>query len=130
LKSSDAVVGTSPKQNFGDFLNQRKRWLSKWTLHKKLGIVLSVLLTLIDNLVMIGGWIGMMTGLISYWFLLFLFIRSLAKTIFTMPVNSLLGQKSNILFNIIYEVIYPFYVVLLSFASIFGNYTWKGRKYR
>ncbi len=130
LKNAEGVVDTLPKISFRDFLNQRKRWLSKWTLHKNAGIVTSVLLILIDNLAMILGWVGLFMGFVSPLILLFLFTRMASKVLFSSSVNKLLGSSTNIAVSIIYELIYPFYVLLLSFASIFGNYTWKGRKYR
>jgi len=130
VKRTGAVVSTSPKVSFRDFLNQRKRWLSKWTLHKNASIILSVLLILVDNLVMIAGWVGLASGFITVWFLAFLFVRIVAKVLFGSSVDRLLGASTNLFAHIIYELIYPFYVLLLSFASIFGNYTWKGRKYR
>ena len=130
LKDQNAVVCTLPKTTFKDFLNQRKRWLSKWSLHKNVSIILSVLLILVDNLAMLVGWIGLATGLVSFWFLLFLLFRVLAKVLFTSGVDKLLRTPTNFFSHIIYELIYPFYVLLLSFASIFGSYTWKGRKYK
>ena len=130
LKDQRAVVSTLPRATFRDFLNQRKRWLSKWALHKNGNIILSVLLILIDNLAMLIGWIGLAIGLVSFWFLGFLFIRVLSKVLLASDVNKLLKTPTNFPSHIIYELIYPFYVLLLSFASIFGNYTWKGRKYK
>ena len=129
VKKSSAVVSTLPKESFSELLNQRKRWLSKWTLHKNAGIIFSVLLIIVDNLVMIVGWIGLITGFISVWFLLFLVARIMVKVLFSSLVNRLLESPTSIIGHIIYELIYPFYVLILSFASIFGNYTWKGRKY-
>ncbi|MCP4460548.1 MAG: glycosyltransferase [Cytophagales bacterium] len=130
VKQSGAVVSTDPKDSFAEFINQRKRWLSKWTLHKNASIIISVLLILIDNLAMIVGWIGLINGFISFWFLLFFAFRMVAKALFSSQVNSLLESSNHIFSYVMYELIYPFYVLLLSFASIFGNYTWKGRKYR
>lgn len=130
LKDQRAVVSTLPKTTFKEFLNQRKRWLSKWSLHKNMSIIISVLLILTDNLTMLIGWIGMATGLVSFWFLLFLLFRVLSKVLFTSDIDKLLRTPTNFFSHIIYELIYPFYVLILSFASIFGNYTWKGRKYK
>ena len=127
--SPDAVVRTIAKPDFASLLNQRMRWLSKWTLHKNPRIISSVLLTLFDNLLMIIGWVGVFTGFFPVWVLVVFVIRWVIKGLFSYKVNQLLKGKTYWLFAALYELLYPFYVVLLSFASIFGYYTWKGRKY-
>jgi cellulose synthase/poly-beta-1,6-N-acetylglucosamine synthase-like glycosyltransferase len=127
---SEAVVSTLAKPDFRSLLNQRKRWLSKWTLHKNPRIVLSVLLTLLDNLIMILGWVGIFLGLFPIWVFGVFVVRWMVKGYFSSRVNQLLDGETYWFFALLYELLYPFYVVLLSFASIFGNYTWKGRKYR
>jgi cellulose synthase/poly-beta-1,6-N-acetylglucosamine synthase-like glycosyltransferase len=126
---SGAVVSTMAKPNFGSLLNQRKRWLSKWTLHKNPRIVTSVLVTLLDNLLMILGWVGIAMGYFPLWLIGVFVVRGLVKGFFSYQVNKLLKGKTFWFFVGLYELLYPFYVVLLSFASIFGYYTWKGRKY-
>jgi len=124
-----AVVVTDPKDTFRDLLNQRKRWLSKWTLHKNPRIIASVLLTLVDNLSMLACITGVVLGYFPVWTLSILAARWLVKGCFSFEVNQLLRGKTHWLAAALYELLYPFYVVLLSFASIFGHYTWKGRKY-
>lgn len=127
--SSDAVVRTMAKPDFSSLLNQRMRWLSKWTLHKNPRIISSVLLTLVDNLLMIVGWVGIFAGYFPLWVISVFILRWLIKGLFSYRVNQLLKGRTYWLFAGLYELLYPFYVVLLSFASIFGYYTWKGRKY-
>ncbi len=129
LKDSGAVVSTEPKPGFMELLNQRIRWLSKWTLHKNPKIIVSVIAILIDNLAMILCILGLIFGFLPAWVGLVLVGRFLIKGLFSMQTNKLLQGKTNWLAVIVYEFIYPFYVVLLSLASIFGYYTWKGRKY-
>jgi cellulose synthase/poly-beta-1,6-N-acetylglucosamine synthase-like glycosyltransferase len=124
-----AVVSTGPKHTFADLLNQRKRWLSKWTLHKNPRIIASVLLTLTDNLAMLVCMLGVALGFLPVWLLGILVARWLVKGWFSARVNRLLHGRTHWLAAGLYEVLYPFYVVLLSFASIFGHYTWKGRTY-
>ena len=129
LKDTGAVVSTVPKDDFNALLNQRVRWLSKWTLHKNPKIMVSVVVILIDNLAMILGMLGMLFGFLPLWIGLVLIARLVTKGIFSAQTNKILQGKTNWLAVIIYEFVYPFYVLLLSFASIFGHYTWKGRKY-
>lgn len=126
---SKAVVVTDPKETFADLLNQRKRWLSKWTLHKNPRIISSVILTLLDNLSMMLCLLGVLVGYFPVWALTILVARWVVKGWFSYEVNRLLVGKTQWFAAALYEVLYPFYVVLLSFASIFGHYTWKGRKY-
>lgn len=125
-----AVVITSAKGSFRELLNQRVRWLSKWTLHKNWKIIFSVLLILFDNLAMIAGLVGILSGSWSAWLLAVWLCRWAVKLAFSWRVNRLLGGQTHPLAALVYEFLYPFYVLLLTFASIFGHYTWKGRTYR
>lgn len=129
LKNSAAVVSTTPKETFNTLLNQRVRWLSKWKLHKKGQIVLAVLAVLFDNLAMLAAVVGVVGGWLEPWVLVAFIPRMLVKGIFSAQVNKLLGGVTNWLAVAVYELVYPFYVLLLSFVSIFGHYTWKGRAY-
>jgi poly-beta-1,6-N-acetyl-D-glucosamine synthase len=129
MKSPGAVVTTQAKSGFGDFLNQRKRWLSKWTIHKSGQIILAVLLILVDNLAILLGWLGLAVGFISPWFLAGLGVRVFAKGLFTRCVGHFLGSHPSWWVLLLYELIYPPYIIVLSLASIFGHYTWKGRTY-
>lgn len=128
-KNSESVVSTEPKGSFADLLNQRVRWLSKWTLHKNPKIIVSVLGILIDNLSMIALILGLIIGFLPSWILVVFIGRFLIKGFFSARVNRLLRGRTHWLAVLVYEFIYPFYVLLLSFASIFGHYTWKGRTY-
>jgi cellulose synthase/poly-beta-1,6-N-acetylglucosamine synthase-like glycosyltransferase len=125
----NSAVSTRPKSNFHALLNQRKRWLSKWTLHKSGKIILSVILILLDNLAVIFALIAMVLGWIPWYFLGVLLIRLVAKGGFAWRVNQAFDGHLSWIAVVLYEFIYPFYVVLLSLASIFGHYTWKGRRY-
>ena len=129
LRNADAVVITEPKPTFKKLLNQRVRWMSKWSIHKKIRITLSVWSVLIDNLFMIIGIVGLICNFFPIWTIGVLLGRILIKLIFIASVNKVLKDKVNPLVALIYELVYPFFVLRLSFASIFGHYTWKGRKY-
>ena len=129
LKDQQAVVETGAIEKMKSLLNQRVRWMSKWRAHGDFKIIISVLLTLIDNLVMIGLMIAVLIAAVSPILLYVLLLRAVAKGLFSCRVNRILKGKTQGLVVIIYEIFYPFYVLLLSLASIFGNYSWKGRHY-
>ncbi len=129
LKHPQAVVTTAARPTFASLLQQRKRWLSKWRSHKNGYIMASVLLILLDNLALVAGWALLLVGWVSTWFVLLFFIRTLVKFNFSYSVNRLLGCRTPLYVFVVYELIYPLYIILLSFASIFDSYTWKGRRY-
>ncbi len=129
IKSSDAIVQTVPKESLSSLISQRIRWTSKWKFHKSsfirisavlgffdfvIGFLLLGLLFVQDNRVIIG--ILVISRWVSEWVYLVVSARfsKISVPFYIYPMVS---------------VIYPLYAVFLGFASIFGNYSWKGRKY-
>ncbi len=129
LKDSNAVVSTPAKTTFAELLNQRVRWVSKWSIHGNFRIVLSVVAVFIDNLAMIGLFTGLIFSWLSLWFLLLVLARIIVKGIYVWRINYMLKGQISWLTTLVYELTYPFFILILGATSIFGQYTWKGRKY-
>lgn len=130
LKDDRAIVRTSAKPNLSEFINQRVRWSGKWRHHKNLFVHLLAIGVFLDYFSLIVG-IGLaLAGLFPLTLLIFLMgLRYLAEVALAWPVSRFLKVRSFLLPSLILQIIYPFCVSFLGFASIFGHYSWKGRKY-
>ncbi len=130
LKVQDAIVYTSAHMTLSSFINQRIRWASKWKYNKNWKVRLSAVLFFFDYLFFYMTIIGGLSGLINFKFVLvILLLRCLSAFIFVFPVNRFLRGRSGVLSLIIFQIIYPLHVLFVGINSIFGSYTWKGRKY-
>lgn len=130
LKNKSAVVLTPAQQSIRRFINQRIRWTSKWKHNKNWKTRLAAILFFFDYVTLIALIIGTISGAYLWYYLpILLLVRTFSDGIFTNPISRFLGNRSNITALIAMQIIYPFHVLLMGLNSIFGSYTWKGRKY-
>lgn len=132
LKNKQAIVRTPAKENFIELMNQRLRWSSKWKYHKGLFPKLSSLYFFLDYLVyLVAGVIILSKGGQFNLYLTIVALRVLFDLIFIVSLSRFfeLSLFKTIFIGFILHVIYPVFVAFLGLASIFGTYSWKGRKY-
>lgn len=130
LKQEKAIVHTKAHLNLTSFLNQRIRWTSKWKHNKNWKVRLGAVLFFFDYLLFYGAVAGALAGFIPPYFLVgVLTTRFLAMWAFAGSVNYFLGGKPSGWPLFIFQIIYPLHVLFMGMNSIFGTYTWKGRRY-
>lgn len=129
LKNRKAIITTPAKSSLKSLINQRIRWSSKWRFHKSWYIKGMAVLTYLNYLVFLYA---LVMSIIDYWligFLCVLLVRWLSVFIFTYFVRRFLSLDRMLRVSLLAEIIYPFFVLFLGLASIFGKYSWKGRLY-
>lgn len=131
LRDQRAIVSTPAKETLAELLNQRIRWSSKWKFHKSAFIRLMAIMVFLNYAFFLYGALAVLAG----WMPLALFgaiflLRWLAVCIFSYPITQFLAVKGVLMGSVVFEIIYPFFAVILGIASIFGKYSWKGRSYR
>ncbi|MEO9871326.1 glycosyltransferase [Ekhidna sp.] len=131
LKSEKAIVNTSAHKKMSSFINQRTRWTSKWKYNKNWRVRLSAILFFLDYLIFFGALIGSFFELFEYDVIIIIVaLRFFSMFAFVAPINKFLKGKNTFLPLLIFQIIYPLHVLFMGMNSIFGSYTWKGRKYR
>ena len=129
LKNVQSVVVTHAQANLPAFINQRRRWASKWSAYKNISTsILAVYILLINLFFVISVSILIFVQFYALLFLLISF-RIIIEFLFIGSVLSFLNRKKNILFIPLVHIIYPFYVVYIGVASLQKGYKWKGRIY-
>ncbi|MFY0600462.1 MAG: glycosyltransferase [Cyclobacteriaceae bacterium] len=132
LKNPLAIVTTSSKRDLGELINQRLRWSSKWKFHKNAFTILASVYFFIDYLFYLA-------------YLLLFFLGKTELTPFAATVSIRVAcdlfliisvahffstsRLRAMLVGVALQIIYPAFVSFLGLASIFGKYSWKGRKY-
>ncbi|WP_420315671.1 glycosyltransferase [Ekhidna sp.] len=131
MKTKNAVVTTPAHSKLSSFINQRIRWTSKWKYNKNPFVRLSAVLFFIDYLLFYVGIAGALFHEFNSLLIgSFIFLRFIAIWSFVGPVNSFLKGNNSFWPLLIFQIIYPLHVLFMGMNSIFGSYTWKGRKYR
>ena len=130
LKSKTALVLTSTHTSLKGFINQRIRWTSKWKYHKNFKLRLFAVLFFAHYLVYL---LGLGFVVFNQWpvyiFLMVFGIHLLSLAIYILPVQRFLGHRNGLFSLLFLQIIYPIHVLFMGVNSIFGRYTWKGRKY-
>jgi cellulose synthase/poly-beta-1,6-N-acetylglucosamine synthase-like glycosyltransferase len=129
LKSREAVVTTAPAATIGDFLSQRKRWVSKSRLYERKGITwvmmgcylfnLALLVSFVAGFFMPGAWVLL---------LLLLTLKLSGEYLFLKKVTTFFGQEQLMRPFAAGSLLHIFYVLLIGIYGNFGRYNWKGRR--
>lgn len=133
LKNQKAIVTTPAKEHIRDLINQRIRWSSKWKFHKSIFARISTVYLFLDYLVYTIIILMIVSGFHNFkLYLTVISIRILVDFLFIGSVSRFF--KTNIIkaytIGLGLQIIYPAFVTFLGLASIFGRYSWKGRKYK
>ncbi len=130
LKSPTAVVKTYAKKTGAEFIQQRKRWVGKWKLHREAQIVLLSLLVFafhvcfLSGLVYFIGW-----AKLDYWLAGLLLLKIGVEWFFLKSVLRFLKKKGSLLNLLPLQLLYSAYFVLIGLIASGGGYTWKDRKH-
>jgi hypothetical protein len=129
LKNSESIVKTKPENDLFDFFMQRVRWASKTTGYPSIYAKFLAIIVLLINLGLVVCFLMAIVGkfywsivlgvfsakyLVDYW-LLYKTNRYLLKGKWILPLAT--------------SIIYPFYSSLVGVYSLFGNFSWKGRRF-
>ena len=128
LKSFESIVYTSPQSNIKDFINQRIRWASKSNSYKDFDSIVVAFLVFLVNLSLV---MLLLLSPFSFfyfkYFILFFLIKLFCDYIFLKPILGFF--KKNDLIKLIFplQIIYPFYITLITVLSNLFSFNWKGR---
>ncbi|MBL4623856.1 MAG: glycosyltransferase [Flavobacteriales bacterium] len=130
LKSKNGVVYTAPSKNLLEFINQRIRWASKIGSHqsflsKILGLIL--FLTNASLLVLLG--LAVVNLKLVEFFIVPFALKCIIDFLFLFLIALFFGEKRLLWYIITAEIFNMFMIPIVTIASFFQGYTWKGRQY-
>ena len=129
-KSRNSIVSTHPHHSMRDFIQQRKRWASKWNHYSISTPKWMAVFTLLFYLLLVSGFIMAITGYYSWQYLgIQLLVKFIFDFIFIRSVMNFLKKQLNLFIFLLMELLYPFYVIIFGITSKLGTYEWKGRKF-
>ena len=131
VQDTDALVTTDPARDWGEFMNQRRRWASKWKVSKRpLTISLSFFVFLFHLGFVASIWLTIVQ-LLPVWFLgTLLGAKLILEWNFLKRVLSRMNEKPKWKPFLVSQIFYSFYAILFGLLANFGKYQWKGRSYK
>jgi poly-beta-1,6-N-acetyl-D-glucosamine synthase len=129
LKSTAAIISTTPMKTWGDFFNQRIRWASKAREYQDKRIFPVLLLVYLFNLSFL---VLLVAGFFNQVYWIYLLILLLAKTIIEFPFFYSLCKFFNKSWApkmfLFFQPLHIAYTVLAGLLGQIGKYSWKDRK--
>ena len=126
LKSEDAIVVTDAPDSIKSWVNQRLRWTAKSKSYSINATSITALVILSYSLLAV---ILISMSYINIKFLLLAFAVIAFKTIVDLPIlyisSGFFDKKHILKYSIFFEIIYPFYVVIIAFTALFYGGKWK-----
>jgi cellulose synthase/poly-beta-1,6-N-acetylglucosamine synthase-like glycosyltransferase len=129
LKSRRAIVRTAGADSFREFLNQRIRWASKSLHYRDTDTIYTACLIWIVSFITVGTMVFAIAGFYPWLFPVVLAGKGLADYIFLQGFLRFYGKKLHFPEFFIFEIIYPFYIMMAALCGLFNLYSWKNRRY-
>ena len=130
LKQAEATVRTYAKPSVDAFYQQRKRWASKWRLHRRYSVAVLAVFIFTYHLSVLLVVFLMLLGLYPGWLLgLQLMPKVVLEFIFLRSVLNLMKKRLSGRLFLLMQLIYSPYAVFFGLRANFGGYTWKNRTY-
>lgn len=131
LKNKDAIVYTNASDNILNFINQRKRWLSKSSSYTDPEIKLLALIVYLTCLTILSSFfISIMSFKFLLWAFAALMLKTIADGILYISCVRYFQKKLRLHLLVPFQIIYIIYVSLMPAFSLKRSFTWKNRKYR
>jgi cellulose synthase/poly-beta-1,6-N-acetylglucosamine synthase-like glycosyltransferase len=128
LKSDAAIVRTAALPSLYHFYQQRKRWASKWKLHK------SVAVKLIAFTVFCYHLLNLIAFYLLFWanthqtiILLHFLLKLCVEFVFLIRIHNFLNRGKYWFYILPLQLLYSPYAVVMGLVANIGAYQWKGR---
>ena len=129
LMAKESIVATKPVATWSELFQQRVRWASKSTGYSSVYGKLLAIVVFGGNLVWIMSFLLWLTSVLDQnIFMLFVALKFLIDFILIYKTANFFESKLQ--YVLAGSLLYPFFSVSVAVYSLFGNYNWKGRRFR
>lgn len=130
LKSKSALVTTQPQDSWGQYFQQRIRWVSKSRYYRDLGTIATAASVLMMNLVLLFFLLLLCLKENPGLFVIFFVLKTCTDYIFLSRFLTFYKKQMPVFRFVVFALIYPFLVIIWTFRGFMGTYQWKGRTYQ
>ena len=128
IKCTDAIVLTKPQPGLKELISQRKRWAAKTPAYSSNFAKFTGLSVLLMNFSLVAGFFLSMFLVIPFEPVLMAFLFKFLVDLALIYKAATFFRRKDILRHYFWSsLVYPFFSTWVAFASLSGNYTWKGR---
>jgi len=129
IRDPEAIVYTSPPSSANSFFRQRIRWASKTRAYQSVWAIVVAMVVFLFNTMLV---ISLLAGFIKPWmvaiFILFIIFKYLVDLPLLYEFTGFVNKRKRMIFLPVFELIYPFYILVSAIIGLFFRFEWKGRK--
>lgn len=129
MKSTKAIAITTAPGSLSEFFNQRIRWASKTSSYTSRFSQIVAVLIFLFNFIVLGSFVISIIQQCALPFLILYGVKLLIDLPILLSGSFFFRQQKNMLYYPLLQFLYPWYIVIVAAWSLFGGYSWKGRKY-
>lgn len=127
---SVAIVRTEGAPKFIDFFNQRKRWAAKSIYYKdRYSIYVSYLVFVVNFTFVFLFLMSFINCFFISIFIVFYILKFIIDLLFLLPMLRFFKREDLIKWIFPFELLYAFYIILISTLALTNKFEWKGRTY-
>ena len=130
LKNSDFIVKTKPENDLFKLFMQRVRWAAKTTGYKSNYAKFLAIVVLLMNLGLTSAFCLLAFALLNWKIVLIAFLAKYFVDYILLYKSNNYLRKGKFFVPIASSIIYPFFSSLVGIYSLFGSFTWKGRRFK
>ncbi|MFD2726079.1 glycosyltransferase family 2 protein [Hyunsoonleella rubra] len=131
LKCEKAIVKTNPQPSWHELMQQRLRWASKAKAYNNWIGKLTGIIVLLMNILVVALPLLAIAGLFNFKIWVYLLVIKLnIDFLLLYKTATFFGQKKAFLSFLTSFCFYPFFSAHVGLLSMFGGYSWKGRKFK
>ncbi|MCF8309629.1 MAG: glycosyltransferase, partial [Bacteroidales bacterium] len=130
LKDEKAIVDTSPKSNWKEFISQRIRWASKAKAYKNFFSIFSSWVVFVFCIAIIIATIGLVFGEFNPGMVIFMWaVKLVVDFIFLWKLTRFMKQNDLMWYYFPAQLFVIGYTTIAGFLGSLGGFSWKGRRY-
>ena len=112
LESNDSVVSTASSSTAWSFLDQRKRWISKWNVYDDRFTILTGIVTLVATILQLSAFVSVFFNISFAWqFLAILILKSVPDFLILQNTTGRYGNRHLMRWFLPAQLFYPVYVM-------------------
>ena len=128
-KNTESIVNTKPENDLFEFFMQRVRWASKTSGYQSGYAKFLAVIVLLMNVGLVGCFLLAVVGKFDWRILLGVFSAKYLTDYWLLYKTNRYLLKGKWILPLATSIIYPFYSSLVGIYSLFGNFSWKGRRF-
>ena len=129
LKNTESIVKTKPENDLFDFFMQRVRWASKTTGYQSGYAKFLAVIVLLMNVGLVACFLLCVIEKFDWRMLLGVFSAKYLADYWLLYKTNKYLLKGKWILPLATSIIYPFYSSLVGIYSLFGSFSWKGRRF-